>query len=427
MFHPNRYSDRLRSHHQAQAPLFALCAGEANLAEHLRHLAADTSRRRTVYIHIPFCTRNCTFCNLNRIQSSPPDDYEELIVQEILTYVSYPYVRDGVHHAVYFGGGTPTTLSAPGLRKLLRTLRSCLKLAPDAEVTIETTVSDLTEDRIAVFREEGVNRFSIGVQTFSSEGRRLLGRRGSGQRAADKVAFVRQSGFQNVGLDLLYNYPGESEDDLNEDLDHIESLDLAGLSFYALILYEGAALHRMISSGKCAPLGDLEHEWALFNLILDRLLGRGFTLLELTKLVKPGRDNYDYIRIRYENGDTLALGAGAGGRVGSLIYRNPSGLADYRRQVKSSTGLPARGFAVTQEYDFAHRLVGRLQFGRLDWADLDPLPNADTLCSLAENLTAEGLMQADDRGFSLTREGVFWGNNIGREFATALVKLFKGS
>lgn len=348
-------------------------------------------------------------------------------MQEILTYVSYPYVRDGVYHAVYFGGGTPTTLSASGLRKVLRTLRSCLKLTPDAEVTIETTVSDLTEDRIAVFREEGVNRFSIGVQTFSPAGRRLLGRRGSGQVAADKLAFVRQSGFQNVGIDLLYNYPGESEDDLDEDLDHIEALDLAGLSFYALILREGTALHRMIGTGKCAPLGDVEHEGALFNLILDRLLERGFSLLELTKLVKPGRDNYDYIRIRYENGDTLALGAGAGGRVGSLVYRNPSGAADYRRQVESPTGLPATGFAVTQEYDFAHRLAGRLQYGRLDWADLDPLPNADTLCSLAENLTAEDLMRADGRGFSLTREGVFWGNNIGREFATALVKLLKGS
>jgi oxygen-independent coproporphyrinogen-3 oxidase len=210
MFHPNRYADRLRSHHQAQSPLFALCAGEVNFAEHLRHLAVDTSRRRTVYIHVPFCTRSCTFCNLNRIQRSPPDDYEDLVIQQILTYVSYPYIRDGVYHAVYFGGGTPTTLSASGLRKVLRILRFCLKLVPDAEVTIETTVSDLTEDKIAVFREDGVNRFSIGVQTFSPAGRRLLGRRGSGQRAADKLAFVRQSGFQDVGIDLLYNYPGES-------------------------------------------------------------------------------------------------------------------------------------------------------------------------------------------------------------------------
>jgi len=426
MFHPNQYPDRLRSHHQALTPLFALCAGEADFAENLRHLSPEASQRRTVYIHVPFCTRNCTFCNLNRIQSSPPDDYEELVVREILTYASYPYIRDRVYHAVYFGGGTPTTLSASALRKILRTLRSCLKLAPDAEITIETTVTDLTEDKIAMFREEGVNRFSIGVQTFSPRGRRLLGRRGSGKAAAEKLAFVRQSGFQNVGLDLLYNYPGESEDELGKDLDYIESLDLAGLSFYALILHEGAALHRMIGAGKCAPPGDLEHEWALFSLILDRLLSRGFILLGLTKLIRPGRDNYEYVRIRYENGDTLGIGAGAGGRIGNLLYRNPSGLADYRRQVKSPTGLPTRGFALTWEYNLAHRLVGRLQYGRLERTDLDSLPNAEALCSLAENLTAEGLMRADDHGFSLTREGVFWGNNIGREFATVLVRLFKG-
>lgn len=347
------------------------------------------------------------------------------IVREILTYASYPYVRDGVYHAVYFGGGTPTTLSASALRKILRTLRSCLKLAPDAEITIETTVTDLTEDKIAVFGEEGVNRFSIGVQTFSPRGRRLLGRRGSGEEAAEKLAFLLRSGFQNVGIDLLYNYPGESEDELGRDLDCIESLDLAGLSFYALILYEGAALHRMIGAGKCAPLGDLEHEWALFNLILDRLLSRGFILLGLTKLVRPGRDNYEYVRIKYENEDTLGLGAGAGGRIGNMLYRNPIDLAEYRRQVKSPTGLPARGIILTREYNLAHRLVGRLQYGRLERTDLDSLPDAEALCSLAENLTAEGIMRADDRGFSLTREGVFWGNNIGREFAAALVRLFK--
>jgi len=385
------------------------------------------ARPRAIYIHVPFCTHTCTFCSMNRRRARPLDDYADLILREIEIYSAYRYVSGGRYDAVYFGGGTPTTLPAKSLRKILSTLRSCLNLASDAEVTIETTVSDLTEDKITAFQEKGVNRFSLGVQTFSPRGRRLLGRWGTGKEAADKITALLETGFQNVGIDLIYNWPGQSEGELREDLRIVESLDLAGLSFYPLILMEGTALQRMITSGQSPPMGALEQERRYFDLILDRLLGRGFSLLELTKLVRPNRDNYDYVRIRYENADTLALGAGAGGQLGNLVYRNSSDIANYRQQVEGPPGLPTGGFSVDRRYDFTRRLVGRLQFGRLEWADLDSLPDAkEALRSLAEALAADGLAQTDSHGLSLTREGIFWGNNIGREFATALVRLFKG-
>ncbi|MCD6232045.1 coproporphyrinogen III oxidase family protein [Candidatus Aerophobetes bacterium] len=425
--YPGRFfkkSERLRSHHQALSPLFAFYSEEPDFAGHLRHLSLDTSRRRTIYIHIPFCTRNCTFCNLNRIKKLPPEDYYKLIIREIKTYASYQYVSEGVYNAIYFGGGTPTTLSTLGLKKILRTLRSSLTLAPDAEITVETTVFDLTKEKISMFKEEGVNRLSIGVQTFSDKGRRLLGRKGTAQEVIDKITFIRESGFQNVGIDLIYNYPGQSEDELNKDLSNIESLDLAGLSFYSLILHPKSALYRMVNTGKCAPLGDLKQEWNYFNLILDRLLKRGFSFLELTKLVQPNRDSYNYIRIRYENGDTLALGAGGGGRLGDVIYFNSPNLNIYRQQVKSSVGLPKRGFSIDYRYDIAHRLIGKLQFGQLKQVDLDFFKeDSKYLQRLTKDLVIDGLLQTHSAHFSLTRKGIFWGNNIGQEFARVLVRL----
>jgi len=324
---------------------------------------------------------------------------------------------------VYFGGGTPTTLSATALREILQALKSNLTLAPDAELTIETTVSDLTEDKIAVFKEEGINRFSIGVQTFCDRGRRLLGRLGTGKYAAAKISSLLDEGFKNVNIDLIYNYPGQSEDDLEEDLGIIESLNLAGFSFYSLILFKGTPLYRMINMGKCPPLGDLKQEWRFFEMILDYFLDRGFELLELSKLVQPGRDNYEYLRIRYENGDVLGLGAGAGGRVGDMLYMNPVNEEDYRRQVSSATGLPIMGFKVDNRYDFIHYVVGRLQFGRLEWRDLTPYNDSACLHRLIDKLEKEGLALTDSRGLSLTKAGIFWGNNIAREFATTLLKL----
>jgi len=422
----NRYSERLRSHHDALSPLRACLKPVSNLAERLQELPLD-GRPRTVYIHVPFCTHSCTFCNLSRRRAQPPDDYADLILRELETYTAYPYVSAGRYGAVYFGGGTPTTLSPQALRKILKALRTELDLAPDAEVTVETTVSDLTEDKVAVFQEEGVNRFSIGVQTFSEKGRRLLGRLGTGKQAIEMITTLLREGFQNVGIDLIYNWPGQSEDDLREDLEIIESLDLAGLSFYALILVEGAALDRMISAGHCPPMGSLARERVLFDLILERLLDRGFILHELTKLVKPGRDEYRYVRIRHQGGDTLALGAGAGGRLGQLMYRNPPDLSAYRAQVEGPTGLPSQGFLADRRYALGYRIVGRLQFGRLEWALLDSAPEiGDGLRPLIEALKEDGLVRIGPHGLSLTTEGIFWGNNIGQEFAMALVKLFKG-
>jgi len=421
------YPDRMRSHHDAEAPLRALISERVNFANNLKSIPdvyKRKSRRRTIYVHVPFCTRHCTFCNLRRFQRPPPNDYHKLIIKEIQTYSSYQYVKEGVYHAVYFGGGTPTTLTATGLREILQALKSNLTLAPDAELTIETTVSDLTEDKIAVFKEEGINRFSVGVQTFCDRGRRLLGRLGTGKHAAEKLASLLDEGFQNVGIDLIYNYPSQSEDDLKEDLKIMESLNLAGFSFYSLILLKGTPLHQMIKMGKCPPLGGLKQEWLFFEMILDYFLNRGFELLELTKLVQPGRDNYEYIRVRYENGDTLGLGAGAGGRLGNMAYMNPLDVEAYRQQVSSATGLPMMGFKVDNRYDFAYNIIGKLQFGRLNWSDLEYLSSGSKhLRQFVDKLAAMGLVQTDSRGFSLTRKGVFWGNNIAREFATILVKL----
>ncbi len=416
----------MRSHHDAEAPLRALISNRVNFAEHLKSMHntyTRKSQRNAIYIHVPYCTRRCTFCNLRRFTRLPPDDYHKLIIKEIRTYSSYQYVKESVYHAVYFGGGTPTTLSATALREILQALKSNLTLAPDAELTIETTVSDLTEDKIAVFKEEGINRFSVGVQTFCDRGRRLLGRLGTGKYVAEKLASLLDEGFKNVGIDLIYNYPGQSEDDLEEDLRIIESLNLAGFSFYSLILLKGTPLYRMINMGKCPPLGDLKQEWRFFEMILNYFLNRGFELLELTKLVQPGRDNYEYIRIRYENGDTLGLGAGAGGRLGDMLYMNPLNVEDYRWQVSSAEGVPIMGFKVDDRYDFAHYVVGRLQFGRLEWPDLTPYNDSLCLHRLIDKLEKEGLVLTDSRGFRLTKAGVFWGNNIAREFARTLLKL----
>ena len=443
---------RLRSHHDALSPLRALSRPGGDVHSLVREARPD-DRPRAIYVHVPFCSHNCPFCNLNRRSASPPPDYVDLVCREIEGFAALPYLRAGRYGAVYFGGGTPTSLSPEGIPRILGTLRASLEIHPDAEITVETTVSDLTPEHIAALREAGVNRLSVGIQTFCDRGRRLLGRWGTGEEAAAKLEGLLTAGFRNVGIDLIYNWPGQTPEELAADLEVIASLDIAGVSFYPLILHPEAPIVRLLSSGACPPMGDLYYEKRLFDLIWEELTEAGFVLLELTKLVRPGRDAYRYVAIRYAGGDTLGLGAGAGGRLGNVLYLNPSDIPRWRARVERGLLGPAtprmlaalhpprrgnggeaptlvrrliraRGICarVPPLYPLAYRLVGAVEFDRLRWAEFPPELRA-ILAPELEGLAAAGLVRPSPAGFSLTPDGVFWGHNIARDLARAVIQV----
>ena len=130
-----------------------------------------------------------------------------MLIDEIMQYGKLKYIKDSRYLAVYFGGGTPTVLKANDLKRVIRAIKQELPIEKNAEITIETSVTDLTDDKIQVFQEEGVNRLSIGVQTFSDRGRRILGRNGNCSLVIDKIKGLLNTGFDNVGIDIIYNYP----------------------------------------------------------------------------------------------------------------------------------------------------------------------------------------------------------------------------
>jgi oxygen-independent coproporphyrinogen-3 oxidase len=335
-----------------------------------------------------------------------------------------PTIRSARYEAVYFGGGTPTVLAPDDLRRVLNGLHESFDIPDGAEITMETSVTDLSDEHIEACRRGGVTRFSVGVQTFVDRGRRWLQRHGSGEGAAQKLRDLLDAGFRNVGIDLIYNWPGQTEEDLEADLETIRSLDIAGLSFYALILMEKAPLHAMIASGQCPAMGDLDHERMLFDRAVSSLIADGYCFLELTKLVKPDRDRYDYVRIRYANGDTLPLGAGAGGSIGGALRMNPADPEAYRAYVEDLPSRPGPWIRATQAYNAAKRLIGWIEFGGFHWTDLDGLqleaPMLDALRALIDDLMTDGLVLCGSRGVCLTEEGIFYGNNVAHELATVI-------
>ncbi len=424
------FEQRLKSHHELFNITKALAAGRMEVAEYLKTSGLDrldTKPKAVLYVHIPYCRKICRFCNMLRMPGDPPEDYAGLLIQEIEEYGKLEYIQALTFDAVYFGGGTPTTLETDDLLAILTALNNNFRLADDVEITVESSVTELTDEKLESMKKNGVNRLSIGVQTFSDRGRRILGRTGTGKEAYEKLLLIKSLGFLNLNIDLIYHYSGQSTDELDEDLRKIYSLDLGGFSFYSLI--ENPVPHNMdmgiafekikqISTGMIdSDNGSTDRE--LFDRVYSGALDQGFCLLELTKLVR--HDQYRYISERHCGTDTLAIGAGAGGNLGEIVYMNPISPEQYRSMVvgkadgREDKSKRRFGILTKDPYSEVTRLTGALQRGVLPWNQYSAL-FGDESHSLLQRLQSEGYLEERSRidisQYHLTQKGVYWGNNI---------------
>ncbi|QTA37532.1 radical SAM protein [Thermosipho ferrireducens] len=421
------YVVRYKSHHAALMKLKKVFEEKQNPALYLKEMLNTSSdNSRSIYIHVPYCMKLCSFCNLNRTKiDSSIENYHELILKQIRNVAKYNYIRSKEFESIYFGGGTPTTLSAKQIEIILKALYELLPISRNAEVSFETSVSELTEDRLNIMKELGVNRFSIGVQTFVDRGRRLLGRRGSGILAIKKIQEVLDKGFENTNIDLIYNYPGQTLDELMYDLKIVKDLNIAGLSYYSLIMHEGSLLFKLINDGVVSP-PKIEKDKFFFNIICDELNNNGFELLELTKLARKNRDKYQYIRVKYKAGDCLAFGNGAGGKLKNYLYYNVP-MPFHLRQ-DHEFPLPLTGTVVNKYYDIGIKIIGEIQFGYISFDQMDEENNVKFrfYCKdLIDKYVENGLLDELDNGlYKLTREGIFWGNNICSDIAERFAEFF---
>ncbi len=400
------FSTRLKTHHSAMADGAKYLLGPRNLVDLLKQEVAPGQQAAVIYIHVPFCSKICSFCNMRRSLQEPHKEYANWIVEEIKEYGSQPVIQGLRFDAVYFGGGTPTMLSREDLRKILRALKENFQFTEDAEFTIETTVTQLTEDKIAMFEEEGVNRFSVGVQTFHEEGRRMMNRTGGGQQAYEKLQYLKKADFAIVSMDLIYNYPGQTRKDLEEDLNKIVSLNLDGFSMYSLI---------NMKETQVAEAQGMENDETMFFLIAEAMEKKDYRFLELTKMVR--NDSYKYIMNRHRGADTLPLGAGAGGSICGLGIMNPINLEEYHASVVrfSERG----GMLMNQAYRESVIFKGNLQTGYLP-GNSKLHQNTGAYKQMLQRLLLENYVIKEGEDYRLTHKGIFWGNTISRELASMI-------
>lgn len=405
------FTERYKSHHDASRNLKMRYTADTAGAEYLPAvLAGKAVSRRVLYLHVPFCNKVCTFCPFHRPDELDRREYHKYLIREIHKVCDYTYMQSAID-AVNFGGGTPTSLSPSQMNAVLTELHNSFPIAPGAEISVETSATELSDEMIAILKEGGVNRLSVGIQAFDDGARKLLGRRGNGEFAASRVAAAINAGIQNTNIDLIYNYPEQTDAQLLHDIDMISGLDVAGISFYPLMLHEKTPLYRRLDDSEKNKMQDLSREKELFDMIFDGLAPHGYKMLELTKLVKDGRDRYDYMEIRHSGGSCIALGHGAGGNIENYFYHNSYTVPD----ISDSLRICSRGRVLLPEYRVIDALVYALQKGSAHLTPFSELLGTD-LCRLFNEKLSDfadaGYLTVNGDKITLTRDGVFFGNNI---------------
>lgn len=251
-----------------------------------------------IYIHIPFCSKACHYCNFHFSTSlHRKSDVLNALLTE-LSVLQFPtqQPRDKHIDTIYFGGGTPTLLTQAELEQLLSIIHRQFVVAADAEVTIEANPDDLNAEKIRQLKASGFNRLSIGVQSFDDSDLQWMNRAHNAAQAITAVKMAQDKGLENISIDLIYGVPTLSEKKWEKNLQQAIDLQVPHLSCYALTVEERTALHHFIAKGKVPPMNDAQ-QVAHFNLMTAMLAANHYEHYEISNFAKPGhrsRHNSSY-------------------------------------------------------------------------------------------------------------------------------------
>jgi len=231
-----------------------------------------------IYVHIPFCVKKCPYCDFYSISdTSLKQRFISAVISEMNMKCNLPFKFD----TLYIGGGTPSVLETEFITRIIRTASSLYKLQPDSEITIEVNPGTVKPEKLKEYRNAGVNRISIGVQSFQKSNLNFLGRIHTVEDADLVLQWARDSGFENLGIDLIYGIPGQTRKTWLRDLEQVVSCQPEHLSCYMLTYESGTAMEKNLQKGSFKPMGE-KMVGELFTATIEFLAGRGYAQYEIS-------------------------------------------------------------------------------------------------------------------------------------------------
>ena len=367
----------------------------------------------SAYVHIPFCTQICYYCDFSKvfIKNQPVDAYLEHLIQETRSY------EIGKLRTLYIGGGTPTALSAQQLAYLLTELPKVMDLSEIEEFTIEANPGDLDPDKIAVLKESQVNRVSLGVQTFDNKMLKKIGRSHQEQDIYDNIRHLKQAGFDNISIDLIYALPGQTMDQVKENVAKAIGLDIPHMSLYSLILENHTVFMNRMRRGKL-PLPKEELEAEMFEYIIEELEKAGFEHYEISNFSKPGFESRHNL-VYWDNAEYYGLGAGASGYVDGIRYKNHGPIRHYLEAVEAGKARIKEEHLTLEEKMEEELFLGlrkKTGVSKARFEEKFGISFDQRYGQVVSSLTEQGLLVPDDKQVRMTKRGLFLGDTVAEKF-----------
>lgn len=383
--------------------------------------------KRAAYFHIPFCRTKCSYCGFfqNTTKEAMVDKYVDYLVREIEMTAQLPNIQSAPIQAVYFGGGTPTDLTAEQIRRLGKVIRENLKLVNDCEVTFESRFNGLTDEKIDACVDAGFNRFSLGVQTFNSEVRRKMSRIDTEEVISERLQKLMSTGQIAVVIDLIYGLPYQTMDSWLTDLDKLIESGIDGADLYQLILMGGTRMAASIEKGSMPEPANTAEKAMMFKAAIEHLNKHNYRRLSVSHWGYTTRERNIYNHLSKSGCDVIPFGSGAGGNIAGHSMMMHRKLDDYFSAIDKGE-KPVMGVVAPSSLYKAFGAAGAgFDLGYLNLKAMDKSGfEFSTRCEpLFDEWVQNGLAERAGHYLNLTLAGQFWAVNMNQGLQAYMLEL----
>lgn len=366
-----------------------------------------------IYIHIPFCIRKCLYCDFVSQADGSAREIERYCTALERDSARQSRLSQGYSvTSIYFGGGTPSLLSGIQIGKIMQALRRDFNISAGAEITLEMNPATASLRTLTSYRKSGINRISLGVQSFQDHYLKILGRVHTVREAYQAFALVRKAGFDNVSIDLMYGLPGQTFREWSEDLFRAVQLKPQHVSFYDLVLEKGTPLYTM---KKTLSLPGEQEQVKMYTAGCKQLHAAGYRHYEISSFAQPGRESR-HNQIYWRNEEYLGLGAAAFSYLQGSRFRLSKNINDYLQQVQSNT-IRRYGQERLNRYQRAEETM-MLYLRLLSGFSLEQLRKRtdmiidEQLLGRLKGLVEDKLVSRRGERFKLTNKGILLYNTV---------------
>lgn len=371
-----------------------------------------------IYLHIPFCQQKCNYCDFNSgcYSTETQEKYLDSLLSEIKLESSF--YKDYSVNSIFIGGGTPSLLAKKNIDNIVNALNKNFDISKDIEFTIEVNPNSIDRDKLDFYRNLGINRLSIGAQSFVDKELITLGRIHLKDDIIQGVEDAKFAGFKNISLDLMTGIPFQTMESLKYSLKMAVSLDVLHISAYSLIVESGTPFEKMHRKGKL-HLPNEEEERKMYHDLRDFLIENGFVHYEISNFAKPGFESRHNIKY-WECNDYLGLGLGSHSRISNTRIENIGDIHKYINNSENSKSLIESKSTLTKTDEINEKLIMGIRLIKgINIEDLNEEFEIDFLREYSkeiDNNLKMGYITIEDGYMKLTRKGLDFSNLVELEF-----------